>query len=90
MFHKFFPLIEWFRKLTTPEIADIVNSSMYPSITLPVERAKLENKLPDFEKMSKKELDIWAHDNLGLNIDRRRKKIYIIEQIKQNINIKES
>jgi hypothetical protein len=90
MFHKLFPLLDWFRRLTTPEIADIVNSAMYPGMIVHIETSNLEKELPNFEKLRKKELVIWAKDHLGLNIDITRTKIYMIEQINDNINKKES
>ena len=40
---------------------------------------------PDFEKMTKKELDEWAEETLGLTLDRRKKKADMIEIIKKNL-----
>lgn len=41
----------------------------------------------DFESMTKLELDIYAR-NHGIDIDRRRRKDYIIEQIKTQLKEK--
>ena len=48
-----------------------------------VEEPKAET--PDFEKMTKKELDEWAEETLGLALDRRKKKADLIEIIKNNL-----
>ena len=40
---------------------------------------------PDFDKMTKKELDEWAEETLGLTLDRRKKKADMIEIIKKNL-----
>ena len=49
----------------------------------PVEEVKVET--PDFEAMTKKELDEWAEETLGLALDRRKKKADIIEIVKKNL-----
>ena len=40
---------------------------------------------PNFDKMTKKELDEWAEETLGLTLDRRKKKADLIEIIKNNL-----
>lgn len=40
---------------------------------------------PDFDTMTKKELDQWAEENLGLTLDRRKTKASLIEEINQNM-----
>lgn len=40
---------------------------------------------PDFDKMTKKELDEWSEETLGLTLDRRKKKADMIEIIKKNL-----
>lgn len=49
----------------------------------PVEDVKA--KTPDFESMTKKELDEWAEQALGLTLDRRKKKADMIEIVKKNL-----
>lgn len=44
-----------------------------------------ETETPDFESMTKKELDEWAEEALGLALDRRKKKADMIEIIKKNL-----
>ena len=49
----------------------------------PAEDVKAET--PDFEAMTKKELDEWAEETLGLALDRRKKKADMIEIVKKNL-----
>ena len=49
----------------------------------PAEDVKAET--PDFEAMTKKELDEWAEETLGLVLDRRKKKADMIEIIKKSL-----
>ena len=49
----------------------------------PAEDVKAET--PDFEAMTKKELDEWAEETLGLALDRRKKKADMIEIIKKSL-----
>jgi hypothetical protein len=49
----------------------------------PAEDVKAET--PDFEAMTKKELDEWAEETLGLSLDRRKKKADMIEIIKKSL-----
>ena len=40
---------------------------------------------PDFDSMTKKEIDMWADENLGLTLDRRKTKADLIKQINENL-----
>lgn len=44
-----------------------------------------KTETPDFESMTKKELDEWAEETLGLTLDRRKKKADMIEIIKKSL-----
>lgn len=44
-----------------------------------------EADAPDLESMTKKELDEWAEETLGMSLDRRKKKADLIEIIKKNL-----
>lgn len=46
---------------------------------------EVKTETPDFESMTKKELDEWAEATLGLALDRRKKKSDMIEIIKNNL-----
>jgi hypothetical protein len=39
----------------------------------------------DFESMTKKQIDMWAEENLGIALDRRHTKAKLIEEIKKNL-----
>ena len=39
----------------------------------------------DFESMTKKEIDMWAEENLGIQLDRRHTKAKLIEEIQENM-----
>ena len=41
---------------------------------------------PEFEAMTKLDIDIWARTNINLNIDRRRTKQKMIEEINNHLN----
>lgn len=43
---------------------------------------------PDFEAMTKAQLEAWAKEHLKLDVDRRRKKDFIIETIKTKLKEK--
>ena len=55
-----------------------------------VDRANITKKKsnPDFASMTKSELEEWAKKNLGLMLDRRKKKDYMIEQIQTKLKEK--
>ena len=55
------------------------------------EELKVEQEVapqPDFESMTKKELEAWALEHLEMNVDRRRKKDFIIDAIKTKLKEK--
>ena len=39
----------------------------------------------DFDSMTKKQIDMWAEENLGIALDRRHTKAKLIEEIKKNL-----
>jgi len=41
--------------------------------------------IPDFNSMTKKQLDEWAEESLGIQLDRRHTKAKLIEEIKENL-----
>ena len=40
---------------------------------------------PNFDKMTKAEIADWAEENIGLTLDRRKKKAELIETVKNNL-----
>ena len=39
----------------------------------------------DFQSMTKKQIDEWAEENLGIQLDRRHTKAKLIEEIKEKL-----
>jgi hypothetical protein len=39
----------------------------------------------DFESMTKKQIDMWALENLGIALDRRHTKAKLIAEVKENL-----
>ena len=39
----------------------------------------------DFTSMTKKQIDMWAEENLGIALDRRQTKAKLIEEVKKNL-----
>ena len=54
----------------------------------PKKKAAPKPKQPDFNSMTKAELETWAKETLGLEVDRRRKKDFIIDAIKTKLKEK--
>ena len=54
-------------------------------VKVSIEEEEVKTETPDFEAMTKKELDEWAEATLGLALDRRKKKSDMIEIIKNNL-----
>lgn len=44
--------------------------------------APADAEVPDFAAMSKLELEAWAKDRHGVNLDRRRRKAALIEEVR--------
>lgn len=40
---------------------------------------------PDFESMTKEKLEIWARENINVELDRRKTKKSLIEEIQENL-----
>lgn len=45
-----------------------------------------EVELPDLESMTKLQIDIWARNELEINLDRRRTKDRMIKEIHNHLN----
>ena len=84
-------MFNWVKSLFTKETTVEEVKAVEPApIAAPqhfhVERRKVEKNTPDFESMTKLEIDVYARQNLKLNLDRRRTKEHMIEQINNHIN----
>lgn len=66
------------------ETGDAINIQYDDVVKVSIEEEP-KNETPDFESMTKKELDEWAEATLGLTLDRRKKKADMIETIKNSL-----
>ena len=63
--------------------SEIVSIAVGEEIQTSVEKVELPEV--DFESMTKKQIDMWAEENLGIQLDRRHTKAKLIEEIKENM-----
>ena len=66
--------------IATSEIVSIAVGETIVTTEEPVEMPEV-----DFQSMTKKEIDMWAEENLGIQLDRRHTKAKLIEEIKENM-----
>jgi superfamily I DNA and/or RNA helicase len=66
------------------ETGDAINIQYDDVVKVSIEEEP-KTETPDFESMTKKELDEWAEATLGLTLDRRKKKADMIETIKNSL-----
>ena len=66
--------------IATSEIVSVAVGETIVTTEEPVEMPKV-----DFQSMTKKEIDIWAEENLGIQLDRRHTKAKLIEEIQENM-----
>jgi hypothetical protein len=66
--------------IATSEIVSVAVGETIVTTEEPVEMPKV-----DFQSMTKKEIDIWAEENLGIQLDRRHTKAKLIAEIKENL-----
>ena len=67
--------------VATSEIVSIAVGETVETVTEEVSETPEVN----FESMTKKEIDMWAEENLGIQLDRRQTKAKLIEEIKENL-----
>ena len=66
--------------IATSEVVSVANQE--------VVKVVIEENLiitPEFETMTKKEIDEWAETNIGLSLDRRKTKADMIEELKKHL-----
>ena len=66
--------------IATSEIVSIAVGETIVTTEEPVEMPKV-----DFQSMTKKQIDMWAEENLGIQLDRRHTKAKLIAEIKENL-----
>ena len=62
---------------------EIVSIAVGEKIQTSVEKVELPEV--NFESMTKKQIDMWAEENLGIQLDRRHTKAKLIAEIKENL-----
>lgn len=67
--------------VATSEIVSIAVGETVETVTEEVSETPEVN----FESMTKKEIDMWAEENLGIQLDRRHTKAKLIEEIKEKL-----
>jgi hypothetical protein len=63
--------------------SEIVTIAIGETISV-VEETPISSEV-DFNSMTKKQIDMWAEENLGIALDRRHTKAKLIEEIKKNL-----
>jgi len=66
--------------IATSELVSIAIGEMIQPSEEPSETPEV-----DFISMTKKQIDMWAEENLGIQLDRRHTKAKLIEEIKENL-----
>jgi hypothetical protein len=66
--------------IATSEIVSIAVGETIVTTEEPVEMPKV-----DFQSMTKKQIDMWAEENLGIQLDRRHTKAKLIAEVKENL-----
>ena len=67
----------------TVATSEIVSIAVGEKIQTSVEKVELPEV--NFESMTKKQIDMWAEENLGIQLDRRHTKAKLIAEIKENL-----
>jgi hypothetical protein len=71
------------------DMNNVIATSEIVSIAMGEEISTVEEevKIPEvnFESMTKKQIDMWAEENLGIQLDRRHTKAKLIAEIKENL-----
>ena len=74
---------------TEKDLANTVATSEIVSIAVgeKIQTSEEKVELPEvnFESMTKKQIDMWAEENLGIQLDRRHTKAKLIAEIKENL-----
>ena len=71
------------------DLANTIATSEIVSIaigeTIQTSEEPSETPEVDFISMTKKQIDMWAEENLGIQLDRRHTKAKLIKEIKENL-----
>ena len=66
-------------------VAPITVDMTAASIVVETKNDKKGKTTPDFTSMTKKEIDLWADENLGIQLDRRYTKATMIEELQKHL-----
>ena len=64
--------------------SEIVSIAVGETIQLAPEEPSVIPEV-DFQSMTKKQIDMWAEENLGIQLDRRHTKAKLIEEIQEKL-----
>ena len=81
------------KKAVAEKVEDAVIETVTPitvdmtaeSIVVETKNNKKIETTPDFTSMTKKEIDIWADENIGIQLDRRHTKASMIEELQKHL-----
>lgn len=66
-------------------VAPITIDKTETSLIVDTKNDKKVSDTVDFESMTKKQIDVWADENLGVQLDRRRTKTDMIKELKKHM-----
>ena len=74
---------------TKRDLDNVIATSEIVSIAVGEEISTVEEETitpeVNFESMTKKQIDMWAEENLGIQLDRRHTKAKLIAEVKENL-----
>jgi len=81
------------KKAVAEKVEDAVIETVTPitvdmtteSIVVETKNNKKIETTPNFTSMTKKEIDIWADENIGIQLDRRHTKASMIEELQKHL-----
>ena len=84
-------MLQWFKKLLgIGHAKEAVKADEMPRHFHVDRQVTKKTELPDFSKYTKKEIDVWAKKNHKIDLDRRKTKINMINELKTKLKSKES
>lgn len=85
-------MLNWIKKilrLRSSQVKEEQSEGASPPPHFHVDRHPHVN-LPDFTEFEKIDVDIWARENHGIKLDRRKSKNNMIEELRTKLESKES
>lgn len=86
-------IFAWIKRIFTDEVINNIAAGLESNGYDPALQARLDNlkkketkETPDLNSMTKAKLVEWAKTELKVDLDSRKKKDFIIEQIKDHLN----